>query len=331
MIMEKEALYWHTEEEKIRCGLCPHNCLIADGNVGLCGVRRSSGGRLLTMIYGEVTSYGLDPIEKKPLYHFHPGDTILSLGTKGCNFACDFCQNWTISQDPSARSRNMSPEQIVEIGKREGSFAIAYTYSEPMIWFEYVLETAKLARARGLDNVLVTNGFIEPEPFGELLPYIGAMNVDLKSMDDEFYTKYCRGRLAPVLETIKKAATSCHVEVTNLIIPTLNDTDDHFVRLRDWIVREVGPDTPLHLSAYRPMYKMDIQATPAATLERALSICSEKLRFVYIGNVLVSKGNDTVCPSCGQVLIQRQGYSTSIVGVDGGKCSSCGEKVPVVF
>ena len=329
--MDKEARYWHEEDGRIRCDLCPHNCLIADGSAGLCGVRKNSGGRLITTIYGEVTGYGLDPIEKKPLYHFHPGEMILSLGTKGCNFACDFCQNWTISQDPGARSQTISPGEVVSIAKREGSFAIAYTYSEPMIWFEYMLETAILAREAGLDNILVTNGFIEQEPFEELLPHIGAMNVDLKSMDDEFYRKHCRGRLAPVLETIKRAASSCHIEITNLIIPTLNDTDDHFARLRDWIAGEVGTDTALHLSAYHPMYKMNIRATPVETLKRAFSICREKLKFVYIGNVLLPDGRDTVCPACGNVLIRRHGYSISVVGVDAGKCASCGARAPFVI
>ena len=329
--MEKEARYWHVEEDRIKCDLCPHRCLIPEGKAGLCGVRRNSAGRLLTTIYGEVTSSGFDPIEKKPLYHFHPGETILSLGTKGCNFACDFCQNWTISQDPAARSQTVTPEQVVALAQKEGSFGISYTYSEPMIWFEYVLDTSILARARGLENVLVTNGYIEPGPLEELLPHIGAVNVDLKSMDDEFYRKYCRGRLAPVLDTIRTAAKSSHVEVTNLIIPTLNDTDDHFVRLRDWIAAEAGPETPLHLSAYRPMHKMRLPATPVDALRRAHSICREKLPFVYIGNVLIPQGSDTICPSCGHLVIRRSGYSTSIVGLDGDRCGGCGAKIPIVL
>lgn len=281
----KEALYWESTDGKVKCHLCPHECIIANGKVGICGVRKHIDGKLYSLGYGETTSIALDPIEKKPIYHFHPGEYILSLGTKGCNFKCPFCQNWTISQDLDAPTEKITSEGIIKKAKECKSFGIAYTYNEPFIWYEFVLDTAKLAKKEGLENVLVTNGYVNPEPLEEMLPYIGAMNIDLKSMDEEFYRKICGGRLEPVLYVIERSAKACHVELTNLIIPGLNDSDDNFVRLVNWIYAHVGPEAPLHFSRYFPCYKMTKPATALDTLERAYQIAKKKLKYVYLGNV----------------------------------------------
>lgn len=284
----KEAAYYEKLANKIvHCHLCPNECIIRDGKVGSCGVRINDGGKLFTAVYGKMISMALDPIEKKPLYHYHPGEYILSVGTKGCNFHCTFCQNWSISQDRNVLTEDITSKEIIEKAKSADSFGIAYTYNEPFIWFEFVLETAKLARTAGLKNVLVTNGYVNMEPLEEMLPYIDAMNIDLKSIDEEFYKKICKGKLEPVLDVIKRAAKSCHIELTNLIIPTLNDSKNSIKRLVGWICDNVGRQTPLHLSRYFPCYKMNIPPTPVETLKMAERIAKEKLKYVYLGNVNV--------------------------------------------
>ncbi len=283
----KKALYWENAAvtAAVHCRLCPHDCKIADGATGVCGVRQNTGGALYSLIYGETTSVALDPIEKKPLYHYHPGEYILSLGTKGCNFKCPFCQNWAISQDGGAPSEKITPEWAVAKAKELRSFGIAYTYNEPFIWYEFVLDTAKLAKKAGLENVLVTNGYVNPEPLKEMLPYIGAMNIDLKSIDDGFYRKYCRGSLEPVLRTIKTSAKSCHIEITNLVITGLNDTDGDFKKLSDWVCDNTGPETPLHFSRYFPCYQMKNLPTDIETLKRAGGIAGKRLKYVHLGNI----------------------------------------------
>lgn len=282
----KEALYYRpTQDTEVRCFLCPHLCVIKDGAVGFCGVRKNEAGRLYTLNYGRVASISLDPVEKKPLYHYHPGEAILSVGTVGCNFTCFFCQNWTISQDTSTPTQPIQAEWLVEKTKAVSSFGIAYTYNEPFIWYEFVLETASLAKKAGLENVLVTNGYVTPGPLKKLLPFIDAMNIDLKSIRDEFYRKFCSGGLKAVQETIKCAVKSCHVELTNLIIPTLNDTEEELCELVDWIHDNLGASVPLHFSRYFPCYKMDIPATPVATLKMAYAIAIKKLKYVHLGNV----------------------------------------------
>lgn len=259
--------------------------MIADGKRGACGVRINKGGILYSEIYGRITSASLDPIEKKPLYHYHPGEYIFSIGTKGCNLHCTFCQNWQISQDLNAPTDGITSEETIARAKESGSFGIAYTYNEPFIWYEFVLETAKLAKDNGLENVLVTNGYVNMEPLEEMLPYIDAMNIDLKAFNEDFYRKVCGGRLANVREVIKRAARDCHIELTTLIIPGLNDSDKEIKEEAEWIRDNVGPETPLHLSRYFPCYKMKIEATPLKTLERAKEIAMSSLKHVYPGNV----------------------------------------------
>jgi len=284
--MLKEALYYAPLKDRVvQCVLCPKNCLISEGRTGFCRARVNNAGKLYSLIYGRTTGIALDPIEKKPLYRFHPGEQILSLGTRGCNFGCMFCQNWHISQNPTAPVQEVSSQQVVDEARRLGAFGIAFTYNEPFIWYEFVLETARLAKKNGLENVLVTNGYVNPEPLEEILPLIGAMNIDLKAMDNKFYVSICKGSLDPVLLTIERSVKSCHVELTNLIIPTLNDSDEHFKKLTDWVLEHTGADTPLHFSRYFPCYELDLPPTPAQTLQRACAIAGKKLNFVYVGNI----------------------------------------------
>lgn len=281
-----EALHYEKlNGGKVHCHLCPVECVISDGKHGACGIRTNKLGTLYSDAYGKITSMALDPIEKKPLYHYHPGKQILSVGTKGCNLHCDFCQNWQISQDLSAPTQDVTSEYIIAQAKRCGSFGVAYTYNEPFIWYEFVLDTAKLAKKSGLENVLVTNGFVNMNPLEEILPYIDAMNIDLKAFNEDFYIKVCKGRLKNVLETIKRSARSCHVELTTLVIPGYNDSQEDMAREAEWISHNVGRDTPLHLSRYFPCYKMKSPPTPVETLERARDIALRSLRYVYLGNV----------------------------------------------
>ncbi len=281
----KEALYYEKlSQGRVHCHLCPYECQIPPGGKGACRVRQNKDGALYSLVYGKTSSIALDPIEKKPLYHYHPGEKILSLGTRGCNLHCDFCQNWHISQEVDGSMENITCEEVVERAKALGSFGIAYTYNEPFIWYEFVLDTAKLAKAKGLKNVLVTNGFVNRGPLEGILPYTDAMNIDLKAFDEDFYIKVCKGRLKPVLDVIKMSAKACHVELTNLIIPTLNDSEVTIRKMVDWIYENLGPEVPLHLSRYFPCYNMDLPPTPIETLKRAKRIAKEKLKYVYIGN-----------------------------------------------
>ena len=284
--MKKEAYYYQKlKSGKVQCLLCPKNCVLADNEFGSCSVRKNENGTLYSLVYGKTTGIAVDPIEKKPLYHFHPGEKILSLGTRGCNFACSFCQNWQISQNSNAPLYDISSKKVIDKVIQMKLFGIAYTYNEPFIWYEFVRDTVILAKENGLENVLVTNGYINSEPLEEILPFIGAMNIDLKSMDDDFYRSTCNATLEPVLKTIKRAKQSTHVELTNLIIPTLNDSDVQIEKLRDWIFNNTGADTPLHLSRYFPCYELNLPLTPIATLQRAKSIAEKKLKYVYLGNV----------------------------------------------
>ena len=237
------------------------------------------------MVYEQVTSIALDPIEKKPLYHYRSGEPILYIGTKGCNLSCLFCQNWQITKDLNVPTEHVASEFLVKKAKQLGSFGIAYTYNEPFIWYEFVLNTAKLAKKEDLENVLVTNGFVNLKPLSQILPLISAMNIDIKSIEDEFYIQNCKGRLNPVLEVVKESNKHCHIELTNLIIPSLNDSEDNFIKLVDWIYDNLGDSVPLHFSRYFPYYKLDLPPTPISTLNKAEEIAKRKLKFVYLGNV----------------------------------------------
>ncbi|MBU0716570.1 MAG: AmmeMemoRadiSam system radical SAM enzyme [Verrucomicrobia bacterium] len=329
----KSALFWRTTEAgKVQCELCPHHCVIAEKKTGLCGIRRVVDGGLMATGYGLISSLHNDPIEKKPLFHFHPGSAIFSIGGWGCNFACRFCQNWQISQAVNTQAQLFRPDEVVQAARDQNSPGIAYTYNEPLINYEFIQDCAQLARAAGLFNVLVTNGFVEEKPAAELLPLIDALNIDIKSMDASFYKQQCRGALAPVLRFARQAvAFGNHVEITNLLIPGLNDGEEQVGQVSAWMAANLGPLTPLHLSAYHPEYKMDLPSTPAAVLERAFARCKRDLAYVYMGNVMTSAGQNTFCPQCAQELIVRQGYATRIVGIVNHACRQCGRPADVVM
>lgn len=284
--MQEARYYEKLDEQQVWCHLCPQNCRIKPGMLGYCRARQNQDGVLYTLNYGKLTSWGIDPIEKKPLHRYYPCSLIFSVGTFGCNFRCGFCQNWEIAQGDPA-TKEVTPEELVEIAleaRRSGSIGIAYTYSEPMIWYEFVYDTAERAHHEGLKNILVTNGFVQKEPLTELLPFIDAMNIDVKAFTDEFYCKTCKGHLDPVLRTVEIAHQSCHVEITNLVVPEMNDSEEEIRSLVDWIA-SLDPSIPLHLSRYFPRYKFDQPPTPLATLNRAKEIAMKKLKYVYLGNV----------------------------------------------
>ncbi len=328
--MEEVKYYKGLEGGKVQCFLCPQECLIREGKKGFCRARENKGGKLYSLIYGEVSSSGMDPIEKKPLYHFYPGRPILSLGTVGCNFACPYCQNWNISQ-AEVPTRHISPAEAVKLARENNSLGIAYTYSEPLIWYEYVLDTSQLARKENLVNVLVTNGFINEGPLKELLPFVDAMNIDVKASNEEFYKNICKGKLAPVLKTAETAKKKgVHLEVTNLVIPTLNDKDEEIEKLVDWVASSLGVDTPLHFSRYFPQYKFDTPATPASTLTRAREIALKRLRYVYLGNISEPEAEATYCHNCKKPVIKRSGYTITNYDVEKGKCKHCGTEINIV-
>ncbi|MEA2063390.1 MAG: AmmeMemoRadiSam system radical SAM enzyme [Gemmatimonadota bacterium] len=325
----REAMFYEPcEGQKLHCLLCPHSCKISEGKVGLCGVRRHENGRLVSLTYEKVTSFSLDPIEKKPLYHFHPGMDILSVGTVGCNFKCFFCQNWEISQ-AGATLHTLSVDQLVSSVDRDNNVGVAFTYNEPVIWYEYIIDCARLLKEKGFKVVLVTNGYINPEPLEELLPLIDAMNVDLKAFDNSFYERHCTGTLAPVLGTIKMAYGKVHLEVTNLIIPTLNDSKEHIGKMVEWL-SNVGVDIPLHFSRYFPHFRAKLPPSSVDSLVRAREMALKKLQYVYLGNIMDVEANTTFCPSCGQALIERAGYSVSC-NLTEKKCPNCEAEINLVL
>jgi pyruvate formate lyase activating enzyme len=327
--MEREALFYETlEGGKVQCRLCPHACVITEGKTGICRVRVNRGGTLHTKIYGEVSSIAMDPIEKKPLYHFHPGSAILSVGTVGCSFRCQFCQNYSISQNPDHPTRYYAPEELVSIAESKGSIGIAYTYTEPLVWYEYVLDCCRLARKASLKNVFVTNGYINREPLGDLLQYADAFNVDLKAMSEEFYRKVVGGKLQNVLDTIEEISKHPDImlEVTTLVIPGHNDSDEEMEKLTDFL-SSLSPDIPYHLSAYYPVYHFTAPPTPPDTLERLREVALRKMHYVYLGNV---RGpTNTYCHNCGALLVEREGYSVNIGQYANGSCRACKAVVPL--
>lgn len=327
------AEFWHAGPDGvIQCELCPHHCRLKEGQDGLCKVRGVRNGTLWALGYGLISSAHVDPVEKKPLHHFHPGAPIFSIGGWGCNFGCVFCQNWTISQQADWEGRRYPPGDVIRQARQSGCHLIAYTYNEPLVGFEFVRDCSRLAREAGMKNVLVTNGSVDPAPAAELLPLTDAMNVDIKSMNEEFYRRQCRGALAPVLEFCRRAvAAGCHVEITNLIIPTLNDALEEVERLASWIRDELGVNVPLHLSAYHPDYRLRLPPTPADTLDRAFEVCRRHLHYVYVGNLQMKGAQETHCPGCGALQISRDGYEVRVTGLTGGACAHCGRKADVVL
>jgi pyruvate formate lyase activating enzyme len=335
-----EARWWRADPDRpggVACELCPRGCRLGEGQKGFCGARRNHDGRLRALTYGHPSSVGIDPIEKKPLFHFQPGTQVLSFGTVGCTLACRFCQNWTLSRgDADAqRSRFVSPQEIVELAEREGSPAIAYTYNEPTVFAEYMVACCELARERGIRNVAVTNGYIAPAARSEVFARLDAANVDLKGFSEEFYADQAQAHLAPVLDTLRWIVheTRIWLEITTLLIPGLNDADEMLAAECDWIRTELGPEVPFHLTAFHPAHQMkDRPRTPADTLTRARRIALERgLRYVYVGNVEESDAQSTRCPSCGALLIRRSWHATHVEGLDGGRCRACSAAIAGVF
>jgi pyruvate formate lyase activating enzyme len=318
----------------VRCVACAHRCLIRPGRAGICRVRENRDGSLVSLVFGRAVAANADPIEKKPLFHFHPGSVAFSIATAGCNFHCHNCQNWEISQMERdglvAQSFALPPERVVAAALAAGSRSIAYTYTEPTVFIEYVLETARLARESGLANVLVTNGYETPEALDLLGPLIDAANVDLKSFDDGFYRRIVGATLAPVLATLAgMRARGIWLEVTTLLIPGLNDDADNLAKLAGWIAAELGPEAPWHVSRFFPTYRLTaLDPTPISSVERAVEIGrSAGLRHVYAGNVR-DGDDDTRCAECGETLIRRRGFSAApCAALVDGRCARCGHSL----
>ncbi|MBW1960764.1 MAG: AmmeMemoRadiSam system radical SAM enzyme [Deltaproteobacteria bacterium] len=331
-----EAYLWESAKNMtVKCNLCNHRCLIKEGQRGICGVRENKSGTLQTLVYGRLIAQNVDPIEKKPLFHFMPGTRSYSIATVGCNFKCQFCQNADIAQMPSDRDgmimgNHVPPEDIVAGARRTGCKSISYTYTEPTIFFEYAYDTAKLAHQERIRNVFVTNGYMTPEALKMISPYLDAANVDLKAFNPDYYKNFCSAKLEPVKETLKMMKSlGIFVEVTTLIIPDLNDGKEELTALARFIVDSLGSDTPWHVSRFHPTYKMtDRPSTPVQTLISARRIGLDAgLRYVYTGNVPGEQGENTFCYQCGKVLIERWGYQISNYQIEGGSCKFCGAPI----
>jgi len=339
MAEQREAmLYEKLDGQKVRCELCGHGCEIVAGEYGICRVRQNVAGRLRSLTYGVVVAVNVDPIEKKPLFHFLPGTRSLSIAAPGCNFQCAFCQNWQISQSPrtdgGVRGQATSPEQLVTAAVSRDCASISYTYTEPTVFFEMAYDTARLARERGIGNCFVSNGFMTPRAVETIAPYLDAINVDLKAFRDETYRRVMKARLAPVLTALEAlVAAGVWVEVTTLIVPDLNDSDAELRDIAGFIAGRLGPHVPWHVSRFHGDYRMsDRSATPLETLERAGRIGAEAgLRYIYSGNVPGHADERTHCPSCGELLIDRRGYTIRANHLADGACGTCGEKIEGVW
>lgn len=331
--MHEALLYEKLPDSRVKCNICQWRCSIGEGKEGVCNMYRNVDGVLYNRNYAEVSSTGIDPIEKKPLFHFHPGTFVFSLGTWGCNFHCRHCQNWQISSITppflERGSRRLSPEAAVDSAQINYCRGIAWTYNEPTVWFEYTLDSAKLAKEKGLYTVYVTNGYMTPEALDTIGPYLDAMSLDVKGFSDRFYQDLARvAKWRGILEVAERAKQkwNIHVEVVTNIIPTMNDDDEQLEGLATWVRDKLGPETPWHVTRFNPTHELrDLPATPTATLEHAYDIGKKAgLYFVYMGNVPGAKNEDTVCYNCGKVNMRRIGFDTEILGLDGGKCKFCG-------
>ena len=331
------AMHWRAlAGKRVQCTLCPRQCRVADRERGFCGVRENRGGTYYTLVYNKVCSSNVDPIEKKPLFHFLPGSKALSIATAGCNFACKFCQNWNISQFRPEQVHHVpvTSASLVALARRWGARSIAYTYSEPTISYELMHDSAAAARRAGLGAVAISNGYISPEALKQLAPHMTAYKVDLKAFTDDFYRKICRGTLKPVLDTlVLLKEIGLWSEIVVLIIPTLNDGTDEIKKMCAWIVKELGPDVPVHFSRFHPTYLLkNLPPTPVSTLERCRRIARDAgINYVYIGNVPGHEAESTYCPGCGTTLIKRWGFLVVRNSLKDGACPRCGRKIPGVW
>ena len=332
----REASYYEKlGEKKVACRLCPQGCQVADLERGNCGVRENRGGIYYTLVYGQPCAVHVDPIEKKPLFHYFPGSQAYSLATAGCNFSCRFCQNWEISQRRPEQVEHVTlmPEEVVRQARLQRCRLIAHTYSEPVVFFEYMHDCAVLGREKGVPNVMISNGFIEKKPLQELCRYLGAVKIDLKAFTESFYQEQCGGRLKPVLDTLLTLrAEKVWFEIVVLVIPGLNDGSEEIGRMCRWLAREMGPDVPLHFSRFIPTYMLkNVPPTPPATLDQARRIAMDAgIHFCYIGNLL-SDAENTYCPSCGKLLLRRLMFSVENEGLKGNHCKYCRTLIPGVF
>ncbi|MGB4205714.1 MAG: AmmeMemoRadiSam system radical SAM enzyme [Bacteroidales bacterium] len=330
----KEAIFYKTlGSNTVQCLLCPHHCRLNIGEEGKCRVRINENGKLITKSYGVISAIHTDPIEKKPLYHFYPGKKILSIGSFGCNFHCDFCQNWEISQSfPTNhyKLRHANVDEIIEEAKHiKDNIGIAFTYNEPVINYEFVFELAVKAKESGLKTAMISNGFIAEKPLMQLLTYIDAFNIDLKVFSDDLYRKYSGGRLSPVLRNLKTIRNSnCHLEITHLVVTGMSDNTELFDDMLNWIVNELGEQTVLHLSRYFPNYRMNRPPTTPSLLKYMFGKAQQKLPYVYLGNIFLECSSDTSCHNCHSTVIKRYAYDVNTSGLDEkGNCSNCGQNI----
>jgi pyruvate formate lyase activating enzyme len=331
-----QARFWEAAKGKVACHLCPHECRIAEGKTGICGVRKNMEGVLIALSYGRASSMAVDPIEKKPLFHFHPGKEVLSFGSVGCNLGCLHCQNFTISQAKIADVplRDLTPDQVSEMCRRSNCDGVAWTYNEPTMWQEFVYDSSKACKANGQFTAFVSNGFINEEPFKQLAEVIDAANIDVKGFRDDFYQKICKARLQPVLDTVELAHDlGIHVELTYLIITGRNDSRTEIGDFCRWAAG-IDSRMPIHFSRFHPDYLMsDIAATPVKTMEMARTEAKDAgLGFVYLGNIPTADGENTICPKCGSLAVRRHGFYTEIVAMDNeGHCGKCGEPLNMIM
>jgi pyruvate formate lyase activating enzyme len=335
--MQEALFYKKIDNNKVQCNLCPWNCELKSDQTGVCKVRENKDGLLITHVYNKVAALGTDPIEKKPLYHFFPGKNILSIGEVGCNLFCSFCQNHNISQcfaKDFKAFHAVTSEQIIKTAlQTKNNIGLAYTYNEPFTFYEFMFDTAKLVKKQNLKNVVVSNGYINPEPLKQILPLIDAFNIDLKAFENDFYKTFTKGKLEPVLQTLKIiSANGNHLEITNLVIPDLNDDDKKFEAMVKWIAEELGPHIPLHLSRYFPQYKLVLPPTSTEKLNQFYSTAKQYLHHVYLGNVNDEVHASTRCPNCHALLIERNHYLAKIVQNDfKGTCKACGTPAHVIM
>ncbi len=336
-VVRKEAMFWEKlAEDQVKCVLCPRECVVADVERGYCGVRENQGGQYQTLVYGALCSANIDPIEKKPLFHYLPGTKAFSIATAGCNIECKFCQNWQISQfrPEQVKSRAITCDRLIDACRKRKIPTIAYTYSEPVIFYEYMHDAARLGRERGVGSVMISNGYIQEKPLRQLCQHLTGVKIDFKAFSEKFYAETCVGELKPVLATLEILKDiGIWFELVVLIIPTLNDSADEIRRMSKWIMDHLGPDVPIHFTRFHPTYRItNLPRTPVSTLERSRQIAMDAgIRYVYAGNVPNHPGENTYCHNCQHELISRMGFRVASNAIRDGQCPKCRTKIPGVW